>query len=397
MRDLIFLSQRIPYPPNKGDKVRSWNLLRRLAEHYRVHLACFVDDPFDWRHEETVRAVCESALIRPLSPFRAKVRSLRALATGESLTRWYFHDAAMAAWLDEQRARLNDPHVFVFSSGVASYVAGPAWQGLRRVVDMVDVDSDKWRQYANRKSGPARWIYGREADKLFAFERSLARATDATLFVSDKEAELFRDSAPEVADKVHVVRNGVDAAFFDPAETYEDPYPDDVRPIVFTGAMDYWPNVDAVVWYARDVLPAVREAVPAARFYIAGANPTREVEALRELPGVTVTGRVADIRPYIAHADTVVAPLRVARGVQNKVLEGMAMAKPVVATTMALNGIVAFSGNDLTVADDAGDFAAKTVARLGRTETAEDARRYILTNYSWEASVREVERILESD
>lgn len=397
MRDLIFISQRIPYPPNKGDKVRSWNFLSRLADKYRIHLACFVDDPFDRRHEGTVRAVCETALIRPLSPVRAKFRSLRALASGESLTRWYFHEGAMADWLEETRQRLDSPRVFVFSSGVASYVAGPEWRTLRRVVDMVDVDSDKWRQYAGHKSGPARWVYAREADRLLAFERSLARDTDATLFVSDKEAELFRNSAPEVAEKVHVVRNGVDATFFDPAGNYEDPYPGGVRPVAFTGAMDYWPNVDAVVWYAREVLPAVRSAVPDAHFFVVGANPTREVEALGELPGVTITGRVADIRPYIAHADAVVAPLRVARGVQNKVLEGMAMARPVVATPMALNGIVAFSGDDLSVAADADDFAAKTIARLGRDETADAARRYILTNYSWDASVREVERILESD
>jgi len=224
-----------------------------------------------------------------------------------------------------------------------------------------------------------------------------AAATDATIFVSAKEAELFRELSPETAGKVHVVRNGVDADFFDPARDYENPYDPGTRPIVFTGAMDYWPNVDATVWFAREILPAIRQAEPRAEFCVAGANPAPEVLALDGMPGVRITGRVPDVRPYLAHARVAVAPLRVARGVQNKVLEGLAMAKPVVATQSALNGIVAFSGDSLSVAGEAAEFAAKTLERLGDGADGRcpRAREYVLANYSWDASAGEIRRLLE--
>lgn len=397
MQDLVFVSQRIPYPPNKGDKVRSWNVLSRLAEDYRVHLASFVDDPADWQYEQVVRDICASCLLRPLRPFLAKLRSLPAFIGRDPLTRRYFYDGLIAKWLDDLAVRQKPDKVFVFSSGVADYVMGPRWAGARRVIDMVDVDSDKWRQYAAAKSGVSRWVYGREARTLADFERQASAAFDATLFVSEAEADLFRTLSPETAGKVHAVGNGVDCAFFDPAIGFADPYPADVTPLVFTGAMDYWPNVDAVVWFAEQVLPLVTAKLPNAALFIVGANPDRRVQALDARPVITVTGRVDDIRPYIAHARVVVAPLQVARGVQNKVLEGMAMAKPVVASPMALEGLDAAPGREVLVAESPDEYAEILLEAVagGHPDMGDLARNRVLGSYSWQASYEKMVSILE--
>lgn len=372
-------------------------MLLRLAEDYRVHLASFVDDPADWEHEGVLRELCASCFLRPLRPLLAKLRSLPALCGSDPLTRRYFHDRRIAAWLDEVAATRKPDKVFVFSSGVADYVMGPRWAGARRVIDMVDVDSDKWRQYAAAKSGLSRWVYGREARTLGAFEQQASAVFDATLFVSEAEADLFRQLSPGTADKVHAVGNGVDCRFFDPDIGYPDPYPAGITPLVFTGAMDYWPNVDAVLWFAEQVLPKVTAKLPSAALFIVGANPDRRVQALGAHPVITVTGRVDDIRPYIAHAGVVVAPLQVARGVQNKVLEGMAMAKPVIASPMALEGVNAAPGREVLVAEDADEFSDTVLSVIAdqHPDVGRLARNRVVADYSWQASYEKMADILE--
>jgi sugar transferase (PEP-CTERM/EpsH1 system associated) len=338
MRDLLFLAHRLPYPPNKGDKVRSFHLLRHLASRYRVHLGTFIDDPADWTHADVVRSMCAGSCILGLDRARARWRSLLALAGRGSLTEAYYRDRRMGAWVDSCLAAGTVSRVVVFSSAMAQYVPLPA-AAVRVVVDFVDVDSDKWRQYAARKPWPASWVYRREARTLLELERRVASAADASVFVSAAEAALFRRLAPAAAGKVRHVDNGVDLGYFQPRAGGVDPYPPDADPVVFTGAMDYWANADAVSWFAREVFPSVRARRPSAVFYVVGARPGPDVRRLADLPGVRVTGTVPDVRPYLAHARVAVAPLRVARGVQNKVLEALAMGRPVVATPAALEGI----------------------------------------------------------
>jgi len=286
------------------------------------------------------------------------------------------------------RERFGPRRAYTFSSGVAGYVMGKDWTDTRRVHDMVDVDSDKWIQYAKGKSGLQRWIYRREGSKLLEFERRVAAEYDATLFVSEYETDLFRRLSPETADKAHAMRNGVDGDTFDPGLAYANPFPSATAAVVLTGTMDYWPNVEAALWFMDHVLDRLLEHHPSAHFYVVGANPTRELEQAGKRRGVTVTGRVEDVRPYIAHANVVVAPLRIARGIQNKVLEGMAMARPVVASPLALEGIQARPGRDLLVADEPEEFL-ETVARVlreGAPEMATRGRELVLREYSWDAN-----------
>ena len=396
MDDLLLLIHRIPYPPNKGDKIRSYNLLKHLAQRYRVHLGTFVDDADDWQHVPRVQALCASSHFAPLNPKLARVRSLGALLGNRSLSLDYYRDAGLHAWTANAMREQRIARVLVFSSAMAQYAQD--FPAARRVVDFCDVDSDKWRQYAEKKSWPMNRLYAHEARQLLAYERKIARECDASLFVSEPEAALFRQLAPESAARIGYFNNGVDTDYFAPDAGYPAPYPAGQKAIAFAGAMDYWPNIDAVQWFANEILPAVLAAEPAAAFYIVGARPSAAVQALAALPNVFVTGTVPDVRPYVAHAALSVAPLRIARGIQNKVLEAMSLAKTVVVSPQALEGIEADPGRELILAGDAQQFAAAVLRALAQPQPAigAAARHKVKTRYGWAANLARVDALLEN-
>ena len=395
---LLFLAHRLPYPPNKGDKIRSFHLLRHLARDYRVFLGAFVDTAEDLQHTDALRGLCEELMVLRLRPKWARLGSLRGLLEGQPLTVPYYRRQAMADWVDRTIADHHIDRALVFSSAVAPYLLGRGHAGLRRVIDFVDVDSDKWAQYAETTNRLTRWIYRREAVRLLALERRIAQEFDGSVFVSAAEADLFRKVAPESADKVSFAYNGVDTVYFDPELPLQSPYAEGECPLVFTGAMDYWPNVDAVCWFAERILPAVRKSRPDAVFYAVGARPAPAVQRLGRLPAVRVTGQVADVRPYLRHAAAVVAPLRIARGIQNKVLEGMAMARPTVVTPAALEGITATPGDELLLASGADGFANQVVAAVSAGAAATvgiRGRRRVLADFDWDRNLTGFHRLLE--
>ena len=392
MEGLLFLAHRIPFPPNKGDKIRSFNLLRHLSTRYAIHLGAFVDDPDDWQYRDALKPYCASIKLLPLHPRRAKLASLVGLLSGEALTLPYYRNRELARWAHELAASGAVTRGLAFSSAMAQLMpAGLA----RRVLDMVDVDSDKWTQYAPTQRWPLSWLYAREGRKLAAWEARVAQDFDATLLVSHAEAALLQQRAPAAQHKIGAFENGVDTGYFSPARDYPNPYPADVQGVVFTGAMDYWPNVDAVSWFAERIFPAVRAAVPGAQFTIVGSHPSDAVLALARQPGVVVTGSVPDVRPWLAHAACAVDPLRIARGVQNKVLEAMAMARPVVASAQAAEGIRAEVGRDFTLALGEAEFAHAVVARLQTVFSAAPARDCILAHYDWARNLSTIDPLFE--
>jgi sugar transferase (PEP-CTERM/EpsH1 system associated) len=397
---VLFLSHRIPYPPNKGDKIRSYHLLKHLAQRYRVHLGTFIDDPDDWQYVDKVKPLCGETHFANLNPRAAKVRSLGALINGRALSLDYYQDAGLQAWVNKIMKEQPISRVLVFSSAMAQFVMQE--KSTRRVIDFVDIDSDKWRQYADKKMWPMSWLYRREGRQLLRYEREVARDFDASLFVSDTEAKLFKQFAPESESKIGFFNNGVDTDYFSPHIDYTNPYPAGEEVIVFTGAMDYWPNVDAVRWFARDIFPAVLARNSNARFYIVGSRPTADVQALASLPGVRVTGTVPDVRPYLAYARAAAAPLRIARGVQNKVLEAMAMSKPVIVSAPALEGIDAEPGRDLLLAPDAGQFSIAVLSVLDKSsdelsgKLGMAARAKVETCYGWTSNLQRVDALLEA-
>jgi len=389
---VLYLVHRLPYPPNKGDKVRSYHLLRHLAERHEVLLGTFVDDPEDEQHVATVRQWCADIKAVRLHPRRAKLASLQGLLRGEPLTLAYYRSAEMMAWARAQQA---DAAV-VFSSSMAPYAEGFPGPVL---VDFVDVDSAKWADYAGNHRWPLSWLYRREGRKLLAYEREVAAKATQSFFVTDKEVALFTALAPEVAGRVQAVGNGVDTQYFAPDPARPNPYDAGEIPIVFTGAMDYWPNVDAVTWFAAEMLPALRERWPALRFSIVGRSPTDAVQTLAS-DAVRVTGTVADVRPWLQHAAVVVAPLRLARGVQNKVLEAMAMGRPIVTTRSCAEAIDAAPGQYLYAVESAADCVDAVTTVLVSPESSErmgcEARAQVIRLYGWEARLAPIDRCLEA-
>ncbi len=395
--NLLFLCHRIPFPPNKGDKIRSYHLLRYLSTHYRVYLGAFVDDPQDWVYADKLEALCEELHLVKLNPKLARIKSLLALCKGQALSLPYYSNREMAHWVKQLQGNNDIQRVVVYSAVMAQYVAGAEYSDCKKIADMVDVDSEKWREYSLQKTFPMNWVYHREAKRLLKFESHVAESFDYSLFVSSAEANKFIELAPDMMTCVGSYSNGVDTDYFCPQREYTSPYQDGERVLVFTGAMDYWPNIDAVNWFAREVFPAILARNPFTRFYIVGSNPPAQVRKLASLPGIVVTGRVEDVRPYLAHAAAAIAPMRIARGIQNKVLEAMAMARPVIVSEAGIEGIGAVHGEEVLVVSQASDYGRyidDVLAQNYRT-LGPSARLRVMQDFSWKNNLPLVGQLLE--
>jgi polysaccharide biosynthesis protein PslH len=393
MPDLLFLMQRLPYPLIKGEKVRNWRILNYLTRWYDVHFGCLIDDPDDFQHIPTVRALCKDMYTAPLDRTRAKLTCATGLLTGEPLSVTFFRDRGLRRWVEDVVARVKPEMIFVNSSNMAPYILDLPRTG-KRVVELGDVDSEKFHSYSETSTTPMRQIYRREWRLVEKLERRVALECDYSVLVTEAEAALLRTKVPEAAAKIVGISCGVDHRYFDPSHAYPAPFDPATGPaFVFTGTMDYLPNIDAVVWFATAVLPLIQRTLPTARFFIVGSNPSEDVKRLTKLDGVTVTGRVADVRPYIFHATASVGPMRIARGIQNKVLEAMAMGKPVIVTSGALEGIDATPGQEVILADDAAAFANAAIRLTGPNggttpegeALGQAARHLILRRYDWDA------------
>ncbi len=396
---ILFLVHRIPYPPNKGDKIRSYHELVHLSRRHEVTLACFVDRAEDMAHVETLKGVCAGVDAVPLDPRWARAKSAAGLLGRRPLSLAYFSSAEMRRRVEARLAETAFDAIFVFSSVMGAFV--PKGAGTPMVVDFVDVDSDKWRQYARFQPLRKKWIYKIEAGRLARFERAAGRRAAACVFATESDAALFRQMAPDA--RVFAVENGVDTGYFTPDDLSKDPSSmrgdADAKQVVFTGAMDYFPNVDAVCHFAREIWPTIRREVPDASFTIVGSHPSDAVLRLAALPGVAVTGSVPDVRAFLARASVSVAPVRIARGVQNKVLEAMAMGLPVVASPEAFEGVRATPGEDLFVENNPKRFATRVIRILRNPHLArslaENARRVIRERYDWDRNMSVLERLIE--
>ena len=393
---LLFLSQRLPYPPNKGEKIRYFQLLKYLARSFTIDLGCLIDDPADAVHIDAIRPWCRDIHVGRVNRRVGRLMCLTGLLTGEALSVTYFRDRGLVRFVRDVIDRVRPDVVFVNSSNMAPYVLDLPRPRLR-LADLVDVDSEKWRAYADAASPPMRWLYRREAARIAALESRITRECDLSILVSEQEADVLRRANPDRADRIRGISNGVDHGYFDPSGAYPVPDRADGPEFLFTGTMDYPPNVDAVLWFAAEVLPLIRRRHPRARFTIVGHHPAPAVRHLADQPGITVTGSVADVRPYFVRADVAVAPMRIARGIQNKVLEAMAMAKPVIVTSGALEGIEAVPEREVLLADTAEAFAAAASRAADPTVGAtlgKAARHCIVTRYDWEARLRQLDDVL---
>jgi sugar transferase (PEP-CTERM/EpsH1 system associated) len=393
MGDILFLSHRIPFPPDRGDKIRSHNVLKRLAQLAPVHVATFADDDEDFASRDALSKVAASdILVRRSKPLLAA--AIEALVLRKPLSLTAFHDGRLKRWVEDTLNRFPIDAIYVFSGQMAQYV--PKTFKGRVVVDLVDVDSAKFEAYAAKSAGLRRWMERRETRLLSAEEALIASQADATLLISEAEADLLRSRVPQrlagIA-RIHSMANGLDSEYFDPASVEPEPRMMDVGGprLIFTGQMDYAPNVDAVLRAIDRIMPAVRSACPGASFHVVGRNPAAAVKARDGVGGVHVWGRVDDVRPWLAAADVALVPLEIARGVQNKVLEAMAMGVPVVLTPGAATGIDARNLDLFLVAETDAELISVIVSlardRLLARRIGAAARDWIVHNASWDAAL----------
>jgi sugar transferase (PEP-CTERM/EpsH1 system associated) len=378
---VLYLCHRIPYPPNKGEKIRAFHQLKTMSQSCEIDLFTLADRAEDLQYKKALEPYCRTITVAKLSRPAASLRALVSVFSNMPLTLPYFYSAELARKVGQALSNRCYDRIFVYSSSMAQYIEGE--HTIPILIDLVDVDSDKWQQYSARTTFPRSVVFQREANCLAEYERHISEKARYVLVTSEREARVLRQITSSA--KVRVIPNGVDHEYFAPSgEQTIAAQPT----IIFTGAMDYFPNADAVEFFARHIFPLIRAAVPNARFLIVGSRPSRTVERLAKLPGIQVTGWVPDVRPYLLQSQVFVAPLLIASGTQNKVLEAMAVGLPVIATRRAIQGIGENLVAPVQVVDSTHAWAAKVVQLLRDRSLAkslgEAGRRKIVEECSWE-------------
>jgi sugar transferase (PEP-CTERM/EpsH1 system associated) len=401
MGEMLFLSHRIPFPPNRGDKIRSHHLLRRLARIAPVHVGTFADTDEDAAQEVELAGIASSyRLVRRAKPLI--VSGVQSLISGQPVGLHAFYDRALAEYVRTALQERPIETIVIFSGQMGQYI--PRDFAGRVVADFVDVDSVKFEEYAAQRQGIAKWAYSREGRLMRNEEARIACRAAVSLLISSEEAALFsaRLTAQERAHAdVRVLRNGIDSGLFDPTDSLPEPALEviDGPRLIFTGQMDYPPNIAAAVRAAERIMPLIRETLPAATLHIVGRNPNDSVKRLHGVNGTRVWGSVHDIRPWLKGADMALVPLEIGRGVQNKVLEAMAMCLPTVLTSAAATGIPAENRTHFLTADRDADLAS-AVCRLvadaaAAREMGQEARAFVVDRFSWSSALADLPEIVD--
>jgi sugar transferase (PEP-CTERM/EpsH1 system associated) len=386
---IFFVCRRVPFPPNRGDKIATFNQIRHLSADHEVHVFCLGDGELDVDNLSGLRDYASTITATPVSGLKIKLRALKALAVGGALSVAALNEPDLHAAIQRKYNELRPDLIIVYSSNMAQFAVPLA--SVPRIMQFGDLDSLKWQQYAEHSSVPLKWIYELEQRRLFAYERHLAQTFSLSLVHTEFEKRDFKRLIPEVP--VTVVGNGVDLDYFRSEGAAKQP-----GSMIFTGVMNYGPNIDAAVWFCREILPAIRSEIPAATLTICGTRPVAAVRRLARQSGVVVTGWVPDPRPYLDRAEIFIAPLRMARGVQNKLLEALAMGLPCVASTAARRGTVLKESDGILAADDPKKFAEHIIRLLRdanwRSEMAHEARTAVEANYRWDVQMAHLDRVI---
>ena len=401
--NILFLCHRVPFPPNKGDKIRSFNEIKYLSKRHSIFLGTILEEETEKANIKVLEKYCKE--IHAVH-FRRKLKLIKSLFSGKSFSVSNFYDKALQEYVNTTLSEKKIDTVICYCSSMAKYLFENNLYKQRKlgdmqlVIDFVDLDSDKWLQYSRYSRFPMRMIYRIENRRLFEYEIKINQQFDHSIFVSEREVQVFKTLYPK-ARNVTVIPNGVDYEYFSTRETGANDHQSlkDWQPkLVFTGVMDYFANEDAVKWFCEKIFPRVKADFPRTQFYIVGNKPTNAVKALSNIEGVTVTGYVDDIRTYYWMADVCIIPLRIARGLQNKVLEAMATGNAVVASSNASDGIICHKNIDIVIADEEESFAKEVIGLLKdekrRKEIGRRAVENIRSHYSWENNLQAFEKLL---
>jgi sugar transferase (PEP-CTERM/EpsH1 system associated) len=378
--NLLFLAHRVPYPPDKGDRIRTYHLLRFLSRRAAVHLACLADEPVAEPCLAALNRLCARVAVVPAGGRARWLRGLLSLACGRTASEGVFSSSALRSVVRGWAADTRFQVALASASSLAQYLELPELAGVPAVVDLVDVDSQKWLDYAGAGRGPKAWLHALEGRRLRRLERALASRARALTLVSAAEAELYRTVCG--AGPVHAINNGVDLDYFTVAPQAAEPR------CVFVGALDYRPNVDGAQWFCREVWPEIHRRRPEARVALVGRKPAPAVCRLAEIPGVELVGQVPDVRPHLAGAAVAVVPLRIARGLQNKVLEALATGRATVASPQALEGLAVRPGQHVLSASQPHEWVDAVLALFAdaarRRQLGEAGRAFVEDCHRWD-------------
>jgi len=390
---ILFVCHRLPYPPNRGGKIRPFNMIRHLSQKHSVVVASLAHTERELKEGAGLKDYCDEVIAEVLPTPTRWLQALKALPTRTPSSVAYFWSPRLYQRIEQTVLQTRFDVTFVHCAFVAQYVMD--LQTGFRIMDFGDLDSAKWAEYSHWKSFPFSSMYAFESKKLRAYERSVARLFDHCTITTEGERDEFQNL--QVPTPHTVIPNGVDVSYFSPAEISISP---DLS-IVFIGRMDYFPNIDGVCYFAENILPLIRQKMPKVEFRIVGSNPTRKVRELTKMPGIVVTGHVPDVRRYLHDGAIAIAPLRIARGTQNKILESMAMGIPVVATPKAAKGIQAVPGRDLLVAETPHVFANQVLALLHnadlRRTLSAAARKQVEKAHLWPAAMNILDHTLAEE
>lgn len=388
---ILFITHRIPYPPNKGDKIRSFNILKYLSQNHSISLFCLATSREDKKHLKELEKYCKSIDVALISPFKAKLKSCVDVFSLKPLTLSYFYSRKLQKCINQRLQHNEFDVIYVFSSCMAQYVTKV--EGIKKILDFVDIDSDKWAQYAKYARFPLSSVYRLESQRLRKYELEITQKFDCCIVVSEAEKKVFQSNL-QISANIFAIPNGVDFDYFKRRSRENEDHT-----LAFTGAMDYFANVDGVLNFCSFILPLIKREIPEVKFYIVGNNPSYEIKKLAKDKNIFVTGFVEDIRPYLEKAAVCVVPLRIARGIQNKILEAMAMGVPVVATPQAAEGIEAKAGRDLFIENKPQRFAKKVIKIIRDRKLQEElsikGRRFVEKEHSWQNNLVRLEDILE--
>lgn len=387
---VLHLVHRMPYPPDKGDRIRSFHTLQFLACRCDLSLATLADEPVTKEAESVLQDLCVNVSIQPISKWKRWPTALLSMLRGQTITAGAFHSKPLQRAVHQWHQQSPFDFCLASASSMIPYLRRSPLKDVPAIVDLVDVDSQKWFDYAEASRGPKRWLYQTEGKQLRRIESQLPSWTHGILLTTQREVDLYESYAG--TGTATVMENGVDFEKFAPVPLSEE------RSCAFVGAMDYRPNVDGMLWFSEKVWPRLKEREPDAKLYIVGRNPTPEIAALSKRAGIEVTGTVPDVRPYVERAGIIIVPLHIARGVQNKVLEALAMSKAVIGTPTCLGGLSTIIGQDLLAATEVEEWLT-AIQQLWnnpqqREQLGRSGRAYVETHHSWESCLQPLETLI---